>query len=104
MSFVTNVHGLVKRIPRGRISTYKDIAHALGTGAYRGVGQAMRKSPGMPEVPCHRVVASDGSLGGFFGETDGEPIQRKIAMLRKEGIFIKNGKIADFEKKRYTFV
>jgi methylated-DNA-[protein]-cysteine S-methyltransferase len=102
-TFTKRVHLLVQKVPKGKITTYRDLAYALGTGACRAVGQAMRRSPGMPEVPCHRVVSSDGSIGGFFGETQGEPVQRKIAMLKREGVLVKDGKVVDFERKKHTF-
>jgi methylated-DNA-[protein]-cysteine S-methyltransferase len=102
-TFATQVYGLVTLVPEGSVTTYKDIAHALGTGAYRAVGGAMRRSPGMPQVPCHRVVASDGKVGGFSGEKDGEPILRKIALLKREGVHVRDNRVVDFERKRYTF-
>lgn len=101
--FVQRVHRLVAQVPKGKVTTYKDVAHALGTGAYRAVGQAMRKSPGMPTVPCHRVIASDGTLGGFFGERDGHAVERKAAMLRAEGITITDEKVDDLGRRRHAF-
>jgi methylated-DNA-[protein]-cysteine S-methyltransferase len=49
--FVDKAYDLLRMVPKGRVTTYKEIAHALGTRAYRGVGQAMRKNPYAPEVP-----------------------------------------------------
>jgi methylated-DNA-[protein]-cysteine S-methyltransferase len=83
---------LVKHVPAGKVTTYGAIAKALNTSA-RAVGQAMRHNPYAPRVPCHRVVASGGGLGGFGGKTSGKNIARKIEMLRKEGVKIENGKI-----------
>jgi len=97
------VYALCKKIPKGRVSTYKEVANALGTKAYRAVGQALRNNPYAPIVPCHRIIASSGSLGGFNGKTSGIEIQRKIQMLEKEGIKIKNFKVVDFEKVLYHF-
>jgi methylated-DNA-[protein]-cysteine S-methyltransferase len=97
-SFSEKVYDLLRKVPQGRVTTYKEIAHALGTKAYRGVGQAMRNNPHAPEVPCHRVVAASGRIGGFQGETSGTAIQKKIKMLRDEGIEIRGGKIQNFEK------
>jgi len=92
-SFNQRVWAITKRIPHGRVSTYKEIAHALGCKAYRAVGQALNKNPYAPRVPCHRVVASDGSLGGFaYG------IKQKKAMLKREGITMAGNKIRDFPK------
>ena len=94
---------LLKKIPRGKITTYKELGKALHTKAYRAIGQILRVNPNAPEVPCHRVVASDGSIGGYMGKTGGESIQRKIALLKKEDIEVKKNKIVDFEKVLYRF-
>ena len=96
--FREKVYNLVKTIPKGKVSTYKNIAHALNSTAYRAVGQAMRHSPGMPKVPCHRVIASNGTIGGFNGQTKGKDIKRKLALLKKEGVKFKHGKIQDNRK------
>ncbi len=91
---------LCSKVPKGRVSTYKELANALGTRAYRAAGQAMNKNPFHHEqVPCHRIVMSDGSLGGFAHE-----ISLKIARLKKDGVEVKDGKIVDFKKKFYSFV
>jgi O-6-methylguanine DNA methyltransferase len=82
------------------VTTYKDIAHLLGVRAYRAVGQALRRNRSLVVIPCHRVVRSDGSLGGYVGEEDSA---RKAVLLRKEGIVIENGRIKDLEKVRYRF-
>lgn len=102
---------LLKTVPKGRITTYKALADALGTKAYRAIGQIMRNNPYSFEeyldlkqrVPCHRVVASDGTIGGFKGEKTGETIRRKIALLRKEGVIIRNNRVVDFKKMEYVF-
>jgi methylated-DNA-[protein]-cysteine S-methyltransferase len=50
-SFSDKVYDLLRKVPKGRVTTYKEIAHALGSRAYRGVGQAMKRNPYAPEVP-----------------------------------------------------
>jgi methylated-DNA-[protein]-cysteine S-methyltransferase len=70
----------------------------MGTKAYRAVGTAMNKNPYAPEVPCHRVVNSNGEVGGFANGTS-----KKIEMLKKEGIPIKDNKVENFEKYLYKF-
>jgi O6-methylguanine-DNA--protein-cysteine methyltransferase len=60
-------------------------------------------NPYAPEVPCHRVVRSDGTIGGFAGKTSGKTVQRKIDMLRKEGVHVNGRKIVDFEKVVFSF-
>ena len=104
-SFNEKIYKLLKKVPKGNVTTYKALAEAAGTRAYRAVGQAMRCNPYAPIVPCHRVVASDGSIGGFQGSTNpnGEEIRKKIKMLKSEGVKIKNNKIEDFDKFFFDF-
>ena len=97
------VYGILKNVPEGKVTTYKDLAHAIGTNAYRAVGQALKNNPYAPDVPCHRVVASDGTIGGFNGSKSGHDISRKIAMLEKEGVDIIGKKISGFESVRHRF-
>lgn len=102
-AFAQQIYALLRKVPKGKVTTYKDLAHAAGSGAYRAVGQVMRCNPDAPATPCHRVVASDGRIGGFFGESEGDPIKRKIALLKREGVLVKEGKVVDFERKRHRF-
>ncbi len=97
-SFSEKCYSLLRKVPKGKITTYKALAEKLGTKAYRAVGNAMNKNPYAPRVPCHRVVKSNGEVGGFFSGT-----KKKIEMLRKEGIPIKEGKIIDFKSYLYKF-
>ena len=99
-SFNEKIYALLRKVPKGKVTTYKALANKLGTKAYRAVGQAMKFNPYAPKVPCHRVVASDGSIGGFSGTWDKESseVKRKIAMLKKEGVAVKNYKIVNFKK------
>ena len=96
--FAQKVYQLLKKIPKGKVSTYKEIAKALNCRAYQAVGQALKRNPFSPQVPCHRVVKSDGSIGGFAGKTSGKEIKRKIMMLKKEGIRFNSKKVKDFKK------
>ena len=83
------VYAKLLTVPKGKVTTYGALAMALGTRASRAVGNAMNKNPYIPEVPCHRVIKSEGTLGGYAG---GE--HRKRARLISEGIKFekKNGK------------
>ncbi len=103
-SFTQKIYELAKKIPKGKVTTYKILAEAAGTKAYRAVGQAMRQNPHSPIVPCHRVVNSNESIGGFSGKINpnSNEVKRKIRMLRKEGIKIKNNKI-NLEKYLFKF-
>jgi len=92
------LHQLLAQIPQGKVTTYKEIAHAMGTTGYRFVGQLLNKNPHPDEFPCFKVVQSDGKLGGFaLGNKD------KIARLKTEGIEVKNEKIVDFKQKLFQF-
>ncbi len=98
MRFNEKVWQLCRKVPKGKVITYKEIAGAMKTKAYRAVGNALNKNPHSPVVPCHRVVGSDGSLVGFA-----HGLKTKEKLLRKEGIKTRNGKIVDFEKVLYRF-
>ena len=99
MYFTRKVHAAAARISKGRVSTYALIAKAIGKPkAARAVGNALNKSPGMPKCPCHRVVKSDGTVGGF---ASGPAAKKKL--LSKEGIRFRGGKVEDFEGKLYEF-
>jgi len=99
-SFNEKVYALLKKVPKGKVTTYKNLANKLGTRAYRAVGRAMACNPYAPKVPCHRVVSSDGTIGGFNGtkNPNSAPIKRKIALLKKEGVIVKANKIVNFER------
>ena len=101
--FSERVYKKLQLVPKGRVTTYKELAAAIGTTAYRSVGTALKNNPYAPEVPCHRVVASDGSIGGFKGKTQGKEIDEKMMMLEQEGIHIKNNKIGDFDRTLFRF-
>ena len=87
------------RIPKGRVSTYGDLAKYVGKPtAVRAVGNACNQNPFAPHVPCHRVVSSNGGLGGFA-----QGLPQKIKLLKKEGIRIQKNEIVDFESVRFRF-
>lgn len=95
MDFNQKVWQLLKKIPRGQVATYGQIAKAAKSpNSARAVGNACGKNPFAPIVPCHRVVASNGSLGGYSGG-----ISKKIKLLAKEGVMVKNNKIVNFNEK-----
>ena len=91
-SFDQRCYELLLQIPKGKVTTYREIAHALGTKAYRAVGQAMNRNPNLVRVPCHRVVKSNGEVGGYAG---GE--NEKIKLLLEEGIAIRKNKMLNLE-------
>lgn len=102
-TFAQRVYALVKKVPPGRVTTYQEIAHALDSRAYRAVGQALRKNPYAPQVPCHRVVSTSGHIGGFRGHNSGNEIQKKIALLTAEGIEVRSDKITNFRALLFCF-
>ena len=102
-SFYESCYKVLKKVPKGKVTTYKEIARALNSKAYRAVGTAMNKNPyayaargrvggssfkSSDLVPCHRVINSNGELGGFASG-----LKNKIKMLKFEGIEIKDNKI-----------
>lgn len=89
MEFKEKVLSLVKQIPKGKVTTYKALAKVLRRPrAQRAVGNALNKNPKLIKVPCHRVIRLDGQVGGYkLGQ------RKKIELLEKEGIIIKNKKV-----------
>lgn len=84
----------LERIPKGKITSYKAIAMALGKpNVARAVGNACNANPFAPRIPCHRVVQSDGSIGGYSAG-----VKKKIELLSQEGIVVEKGKVLNFRK------
>ena len=93
--FRRKVYTALMKVPRGRVTTYGALARRIGCRSAQAVGQALKANPFAPQVPCHRVVAADGSLGGFCGERGGQQLARKRRMLESEGVrFASDGKVA----------
>lgn len=96
--FNSKVYEKLKKVPFGKITTYKDLAHAINSKAYRAVGNALNKNKDPVNIRCFKVVKSDSSIGGFaLGKKE------KIKRLKKEGIEVKDNKIVDFKKKLFRF-
>ncbi|MBU1033914.1 MGMT family protein [Patescibacteria group bacterium] len=96
--FAEKIYKQLKKIPKGRVTTYGFLARSVDSKAYRAVGLVLSKNPYAPIVPCHRVVRSDGMLGGFMGQSKGESISKKKKMLEAEGIVFEGDRIKDFER------
>lgn len=95
--FTARVIATVRRIPPGRVATYGDVAAIAGRpGAARAVGNIMRDC-GAPGVPCHRVVAAGGRIGGYGGEPG-----LKRSLLRAEGIVVRESRIRNFAECRWA--
>ena len=92
-SFQLECYEALKKVPPGKVISYGGLAEMIGRpNAHRAVGSAMNKNPYAPKVPCHRVVKSNGELGGFADD-----IGVKIKRLHKEGIEVLNNKIVNFK-------
>ena len=95
--FTKRVLTIVRKIPVGRVSTYGDIASMAGRPqASRAVGNIMQ-SCSKPSVPCHRVVAANGQIGGY------NVIAMKYQLLHNEGIIFRGTRIKDFRKVRWCY-
>ncbi|MDC1158559.1 methylated-DNA--[protein]-cysteine S-methyltransferase [Pelagibacteraceae bacterium] len=82
--FQLKVWNYLKKIPLGSVTTYSQVAKAIGKPlAVRAVANAIGKNPYAPKIPCHRVIRSDGSLGGYSGKGG---VKTKKLLLKKEGI------------------
>ena len=85
--FQLKVWNYLKKIPKGKVKTYKDVAKAIGKPlAVRAVANAIGKNPYPHKIPCHRVIRSNGTLGGYSGKGG---IRQKLRLLRSEKVFIK---------------
>ena len=77
----------IKKIPKGKTLTYKELATKIGKPkAYRAVANACAKNPLLINIHCHRVIRSDGKMGGFMGE---KGVERKKRLLQSEGVNLK---------------
>lgn len=93
MSFKQDVYNIVRKIPIGKVMTYKQIGDKLNSKAYRAIGQVLKNNPDPTEIPCHRVVKNNRELGGYFGHTGDIIAKKKENLLISEGIKIVNGKV-----------
>ena len=91
--FQSECYEALKKVPKGKVITYAGLAREIGKPkAHRAVGNAMNKNPFAPKVPCHRVVKSNGELGGLADD-----INVKIKRLHEEGVDVLNNKIVNFK-------
>ncbi len=94
--FQQRVYDALRQVPAGRVTTYGLLARHLGCRSAQAVGQALRRNPFAPEVPCHRVIAADLHIGGFSGQRSGAQLVRKQALLAQEGVmFDAQGRLED---------
>ena len=106
--FQFDVYSALLKVPSGKVTTYKEIAEKIHCNSsqvsifssnfqqvsnfvsFQAIGQALKKNTFAPDVPCHRVVRSDLSLGGFSGSTGNETVGKKVKLLESEGIIFEN--------------
>jgi len=87
-NFKTAVYEIVKKIPFGNFLSYKEVAKLAGSSrTWRAVGNILSKNKDS-KIPCHRVIKSNGEIGGY-----NQGIKKKIALLKKEGLKIKNKRV-----------
>jgi methylated-DNA-[protein]-cysteine S-methyltransferase len=84
--FQRKVYMALCLVPEGYVTTYQSIGKYIQCSSSQAIGQALKRNPYAPIIPCHRVVKSNGMIGGFHGHTSGEHIARKISLLRNEGV------------------
>lgn len=84
--FEKRVYEALRRVPRGKVTTYGALAKAVGCKSARAIGGAMRRNPFAPEVPCHRVLNAKLELNGYQGQTKGAGLKRKRQLLESEGV------------------
>ena len=85
------------KVPAGKVITYSGLAKLIGMPkAARAVGSAMRKNPYYPKIPCHRVIKIDGKIGQYVAGID-----KKVSLLKSEGITIKNNCIPNLNQFLY---
>ena len=90
MNLREKVYSQLRKVPKGKVTTYKDLAHAAGTKAYRAVGSFMKTNHDPKRTPCYKVVKSDGSLGGYSAPGG---VRMKSLLLIRDGVEIKGNRI-----------
>ena len=97
-TFQEKVYNATKKIPKGKVTTYKLLADFIGCNSTQAVGQALRRNPYAPKVPCHRVISTTQTIGGFQGKRVGKSICSKLKLLKSEGVLFSNDKLVDPSK------
>lgn len=92
--FQRKVYDATRLVRRGEVVTYGELARRIGCKSPQAVGQALRRNPFAPDVPCHRVVAANGNLCGFAGKRNGEMIAKKRQLLENEGVTFVGDKVS----------
>ncbi|MEM7012927.1 MAG: MGMT family protein [Verrucomicrobiota bacterium] len=97
--FQQRVYDAVCEVPKGKVTTYQLLAEAVSCGSSQAIGQALKRNPYAPDVPCHRVIRADLTLGGFAGQIGGPKIDKKQRLLAEEGVeFDGDGQLKDQDR------
>ncbi len=83
-AFQRRVYLALLDVPCGQTITYGQLARRIGCRSPQAVGQALKRNPFAPDVPCHRVVAGNGTIGGYMGQRQGALVRRKMQLLKAE--------------------
>lgn len=83
--FQRKVYLALLDVPQGETISYKGLGERIGCRSAQAIGQALKRNPFAPDVPCHRVICSNGTIGGFYGHRDGAMIDKKRTLLATEG-------------------
>ncbi len=100
-AFQQRVYDAVSRVPKGRVTTYKVLAESIGCGSSQAVGQALKRNPFAPKVPCHRVISSTLRLGGYLGHTEGDAVHTKRRLLAEEGVTFVDNQLVETSRVLY---
>ena len=100
MNLKNKIYKKLKQVPRGKVITYKELAKAVSSKAYRFVGMCMAQNTDMKHIPCYKVVNSNGMVGAYSGAGR---IKTKIKLLKKDGIEVVNGKV-NLKKYEWKFI
>ncbi|MFT5239704.1 MAG: methylated-DNA-[protein]-cysteine S-methyltransferase [Candidatus Promineifilaceae bacterium] len=100
-AFQQRVYDALSRVPKGRVTTYKVLSESIGCGSSQAVGQALKRNPFAPTVPCHRVISSTLRLGGYLGCTEGDAVHAKRRLLAEEGVTFDDNHLVDKSRVLY---
>lgn len=84
-AFQRKVYLALLSVAPGTTITYKQLGERIGCRSPQAIGQALKRNPFAPDVPCHRVISTNGSIGGYFGQRKGAMIEQKRRLLLAEG-------------------
>jgi len=84
------IYSKLKQVPKGKVITYKELAKSVNSKAYRYIGYCMKTNTDMKNIPCYKVVKSDGKIGEYSGNGG---VKQKIKLLGNDGVKVINGKV-----------